>query len=147
MLSDVGKKGGPRVNCWREFIDMLWRECGPNWYWQWPPSHCTLVDRELLGHHLLLRLDLITQLGGMAMSGTSKVRFPRHGTLICAAITLDEPDFHTENDEGKHIWNTSWKWFHNQAPVSLKNRLSEYPTPKLLQGEYEQELQAWIQNG
>ena len=33
-------------------------------------------------------------------------------------------------------------------PISLKkNRLSEYPTPKRLQGEYEQELQAWIQNG
>ena len=34
-----------------------------------------------------------------------------------------------------------------RIPVSQKNRLSEYPTPKRLQGEYEQELLAWIQNG
>ena len=31
--------------------------------------------------------------------------------------------------------------------MSLKNRLSEYPALKRLQGEYERELQAWIQNG
>ena len=39
----------------------------------------------------------------------------------------------------------SWKWSGDQLPVSLKNRLSEYPTLKQLQGEYKQELQAWIQ--
>ena len=31
--------------------------------------------------------------------------------------------------------------------MSLKNRLSEYSARKRLQGEYERELQAWIQNG
>ncbi len=31
--------------------------------------------------------------------------------------------------------------------LSLKNWLSEFPTPTRLQSEYEQELQAWIQNG
>ena len=41
MLSDVGKRGGSYVNCWWEFNDMLWSECGPNWYWQWAPSCCT----------------------------------------------------------------------------------------------------------
>ena len=36
-----------------------------------------------------------------------------------------------------------------RRPVTciFKNGLSEYPTPKRLQDEYEQELQAWIQNG
>ena len=66
---------------------------------------------------------------------------------MCAAITLDEPDFHTEYDEAKYVWTTSWKWSGNQPPISLKNRLSEYPTPKWLQGEYEQDLRAWIKNG
>ena len=106
-----------------------------------------VVDKELLGYDLLLGLDVIRQLGGMAMSGICKVKFPQHETLICAAITLDGPDFHTEYDEGKRIWTASWKWSCDQLPVFLKNRLSEYPTPKLLQGEYKQELQAWIQNG
>ena len=41
----------------------------------------------------------------------------------------------------------SWKWSGDQPPVSLKNRLSEYPALKRLQGEYERELPAWIQNG
>ena len=81
------------------------------------------------------------------MFGTGEVRFPQHKTPICAAITLDKPNFHAEYDEGKHIWTAKWKWSGNQPAVSLKNRLSEYPTPKQLQGEYEQELQAWIQNG
>ena len=62
-----------------------------------------VVDRELLGYDLLLGLDVITQLGGIAMFGTRKVKFPQHGTLICAAITLDEPNFHAEYDEGKHM--------------------------------------------
>ena len=106
-----------------------------------------VVDWDLLGYDQLLGLNAIRQLGGMAMSDTGEVRFPQHERLMCAAITLDEPDFHSEYDEAKHVWATSWKWSSDQPSVSLKNRLSEYPTPKRLQGEYEQELQAWIQNG
>ena len=60
-----------------------------------------VVGRELLGYDLLLGLDAITQLGWMAMSGTGEVRFPQHRTLICAAIILEEPDFHAEYDESK----------------------------------------------
>ena len=89
-----------------------------------------IVDRELLGYDLLLGLDAITQLGGMAMYGTNEVKFPQHGTPFCAAITLDEPDFYAEYDKGKHLWTASWKWSGDQLPVFLKNRLSEYLTPK-----------------
>ena len=55
--------------------------------------------------------------------------------------------FHAEYDDAKRVWTASWKWSGDQPPVSLKNRLSEYPASKRLQGEYERELQAWIQNG
>ena len=106
-----------------------------------------VVDGDLLGYDLLLGLNAIRQLGGMAMSDTSEVRFPQRERLMRAAINLDEPDFHTDYDEAKHVWTASWKWSSDQPPVSLKNRLSEYPTPKRLQGEYEWELQAWIKNG
>ena len=41
MLSDVGEKEGPLASSWREFVNVLWRECGPNWYRQWTFSHCT----------------------------------------------------------------------------------------------------------
>ena len=60
------------------------------------------------------------------MSNTGMVQFPQHERLMCAAITLDEPDFHTEYDEAKCVWTASWKWSGDQLPVSLKNRLSEW---------------------
>ena len=78
------------------------------------------------------------------MSDNGEVIFPQHERLMCAAITLDEPDFYAEYNEAKRVWTASWKWSGDQPPVFLKNRLSEYPTSKRLQGEYEQELQAWI---
>ena len=106
-----------------------------------------VVDEALFGYDLLLGLNAIRQLGGMTMSTTGEVKFPQRERLMCAAITLDEPDFHAEYDEAKRVWTASWKWSGDQPPVSLKNRLSEYPAPKRLQGEYEWELQTWIQNG
>ena len=105
------------------------------------------VDEALFGYDLLLGLNAIRQLGGMIMSATGEVKFPQRERLMCAAITLDEPDFHAEYDETKRVWTASWKWSGDQPPVSLKNTLSEYPAPKRLQGEYERELLAWIQNG
>ena len=81
------------------------------------------------------------------MSDTGEVRFPQLERLMCAAITLDKPDFNAKYDKAKCVCTASWKWSSDQPPVSLKNRLTEYPTPKRLQGEYEQELQAWIQEG
>ena len=105
-----------------------------------------VIDEALFGYDLLLRLNAIRQLGGMNMSATGEVKFPQRERLMCAANTLNKPDFHAEY-ETKCVWTASWKWSSDQPPVSLKNRLSEYPAPKRLQGEYEQELQAWIQNG
>ena len=64
-----------------------------------------VVDGDLLGYDLLLGLNAIRQLGGMAMSDTDKVRFLQHERLMCAAITLDEPDFHAEYDKAKHLGN------------------------------------------
>ena len=89
-----------------------------------------VVDGDLLGYDLLLGLSAIRQLGGMAMFDTGEVRFPQRERLMCVAITLDEPDFRAEYDEVKRVWTASWKWSDDQLPVSLKNRLSEYPTPK-----------------
>ena len=105
-----------------------------------------VVDEALFGYDLLLGLNAIRQLGGMTMSATGEVKFPQRERLMCAAITLDEPDFHAKY-ETKRVWTASWKWAGDQPPVSLKNRLSEYPAPKRLRGEYERELLAWIQNG
>ena len=67
-----------------------------------------VVDGDMLGHDLLL--NAIRQLGGMAMSNTGEVRFPQRERLMCAAITLDEPDFDAEYDEAKCVWTAYWKW-------------------------------------
>ena len=65
-----------------------------------------VVDGDLLGYDLQLGLNAIRQLGGMAMSDTGEVRFPQRERLMCAAITLDEPDFHAEYDVyGPHLGN------------------------------------------
>ena len=41
------------------------------------------------------------------MSDIGEVRFPQRERLMCAAITLDEPDFHVEYDEAKRVWPAS----------------------------------------
>ena len=79
-----------------------------------------VVDGDLLGYDLLLGLNAIRQLDGMAMSDTNEVKIPLRERLMCAAITLDKPDFHAEYDEAKRVWTASWKWSGNQPPVSLK---------------------------
>ena len=46
-----------------------------------------VVDGNLLRYDLLLGLNTIRQLGGMAMSDTGEVRFPQRERLMCAALT------------------------------------------------------------
>jgi len=106
-----------------------------------------IVDGELLGLDLLLGLDAIKQLGGMSMTSTGEVTFPQLDEPSCAAIVINEPDFHAKYDANKRIWIASWKWSGDQPPVTLKNRLSEYPAPEQIREEYNRELQTWIQNG
>ena len=82
-----------------------------------------------------------------SLNGTGNIRFSRREKRVCAAITLDEADFHTEYNRGTNAWTVSWKWSGDQPPISLWNRLSEYPSPMWLREQYEEELQAWIDSG
>ena len=83
----------------------------------------SVAVQALVVDDLLLGLNAIRQLGGMTMSATGEVKFPQRERLMCAAITLDEPDFHAKYNETKRVWTASWKWAGDQPPVSLKNRL------------------------
>ena len=121
MLPDV-VVGGNSSMCCGESVVQIGIGNGPS-----VAVRALVVDEDLFGYDLLLGLNAIKQLGGMTMSDTGEVRFPQRERLMCAAITFDEPDFHAEYDEAKRIWTTSWKWSGDQPPVSLKNRLSEYP--------------------
>ena len=51
------------------------------------------------------------------------------GRPNCAAITVTEPDFSAEYDKITQRWTASWKWVGDQPPVTLRNRLAEYPAP------------------
>ena len=106
-----------------------------------------VVDGELLGYDLLLGMYSITQLGGITVNETGNIRFSRCEKRVCAAITLDEADFHAEYDRDTNAWTASWKWSGNQPRISLRNWLSEYPPPAWLREQYEEELQAWIDSG
>ena len=66
---------------------------------------------------------------------------------VCAAITIDKPDFHAEFDQNKKIWVVSWKWSKNQTPPELGNKAAEYLVPKQLRAEFDNELRTWIDNG
>lgn len=107
-----------------------------------------VVDGELLGYDLLLGMDAITQLGGITVNGAGDVSFSRPNKQMCAAITLDEPDFHAEYDKGTNTWTASWKWAGDQPPVSLRNRLTEYPLLRGLGGSTRQNFKCgWIMAG
>ena len=109
--------GGSSSMCCGESVVQIGISNGPS-----VTVQALVVDGDLLGFDLLLGLNAIRQLGGMAMSDTSEVRFPQRKRLMCAAITLDEPDFHGEYDEAKRVWTASWKWSGDQPPVSLKEQ-------------------------
>ena len=106
-----------------------------------------IVDGELLGFDLLLCLDAIRLLGGMSLTSTGEVKFLQCDEPTYAAITINEPDFSAEYDETNWRWTVSWKWACDQPPVTLKNRLLEYPASVQIRREYDQELQWWIDNG
>ena len=86
-----------------------------------------VVGGGLLGFDLLLGLDAIKQLGGVTVTGSSEVTLPQCDRPNYAAITITEPDFNAEYDKITQRWTASWKWVGDQPPVTLRNRLAEYP--------------------
>ena len=80
-----------------------------------------VVDRRLLGFDLLLRIDVIKELGGVHLteSGEVHLRNPNR----CAAISIDEPNFSTK------AWTASWKWVSSHSPTELGYRVQEYTVP------------------
>ena len=70
-------------------------------------------------------LNAIRQLGGMTMFATGEVKFPQRERLMCAAITLDEPDFHakwsaTRAKCDQATWWNDWVADHIQTAPHLQ---------------------------
>ena len=106
-----------------------------------------VADGKLLGFDLLLGFYIIKKLGGVYMTKDGTVSFPQLDRPLCAAITIDKPDFHAEFDQNRKIWVVSWKWSENKTPPELENKAAEYLVPKQLRVEYDNELRTWIDNG
>ena len=74
-----------------------------------------VVDKQLLGFDLLLRIDAIKELGGVYLTESGKAHF---GALNrCAAVSIDEPDLSVTYDRR----NKEWKWANGHSPSELSN--------------------------
>ena len=91
-----------------------------------------VVDYKLLGFDLLLGFDAIKKLGGVCVTCNGTVSFPQLDRPMCAAISINKPDFNARYDKNRMIWVVSRKWSGDQSPATLKNRLTEYLALKQL---------------
>ena len=77
----MGEEEGSSVNCWRGLVCCGVVCCGVSIVHisvgNGPPVaiQALVMDGELLGYDLLLRMDSITQLGGITVNGTGNIRF------------------------------------------------------------------------
>ena len=101
----------------------------------------------MLGFYLLLGFDIIKKLGGVCVTSNGTVSFPQLHQPSCAAITINEPDFHVEYDQSKKIWVASWKWAKGHPPVQLNNNIPEDRVPADVRQEYDAELSEWLNDG
>ena len=90
--------GGNSSMCCGESVVQIGISNGPS-----VAVRALVVDEALFGYDLLLGLNAIRQLGGMTMSATGEVKFPQRERLMCAAITLDEPDFHAKYNKTQSV--------------------------------------------
>ena len=69
------------------------------------------------------------------------------GREVCAAISIEEKDFHAMFDDKERTGTARWKWAMNEAPDKLCNTIPEYVVSTKNRAAYEEELQMWIDNG
>ena len=93
-----------------------------------------VVHGKPLGIDLLLGIDAIKMLGGMVVG------------LMCAAISMNEPDFTTTFNHWSRAWTVAWKWSEARAPEGLDNRVPEYLVAAEIWEDYEWELCSWMSN-
>lgn len=68
-----------------------------------------IVDRQLLGYAIILRIDAIKELGGVHLTRSGVVRFPDGNLNWCAGISINEPNFSVTFDKNNKAWTASWK--------------------------------------
>lgn len=64
---------------------------------------------KLLGFNLLIGMNAIKELGGVGITPSGAVEFDRKPSL-CAALTIEEPDFSVKFNQEKKAWAVSADW-------------------------------------
>ena len=106
-----------------------------------------VVRGKPLGYDLLLGIDAIRALGGVAVWPSGQIRIGGGLVPTCVAITINKPDFTVTVDQQSRAWIAVWKWSEDRAPEGLDNGVSEYPVAAEIREDYERELRLWISNG
>ena len=109
-------------------------------------TNMVVVNNKPLGFDLLLGIDVIKKLGEVHIDELGKAHFAEAANTLGATIELEQPDFRAEFDQRTKSWTVSWKWFGDQPPEKLYNRVPEYTIPARARAEYDKELQNWIDN-
>ena len=65
-------------------------------------TEALVVDKQLLGFDLLLRINAIKELGGVYLTESGEARFG--GLNRCAAISIDKLDFSVTYDRSNKEW-------------------------------------------
>ena len=105
-----------------------------------------VVCDRLQGFNLLLGIDAIKALGGIALGPSGQIQIGDRGIAKCAAITINEPDFTATFDHQSKVWTVVWKWSEDRVPEGRQNGVSEYPVATEILVDYEQDLRTWISN-
>lgn len=133
---------------------------------------CLVPERLLTQFDLVLGVDMVQRLGGMAVSGDLKVRFggvddfqvparvvaTRNAAVACSAVTVEttcsggvsaaalcveDVDFRAKFDGLR--WTVWWKW--TELEPKLHNTVGCYRISKEVEEEFDNEVQSWIKEG
>ena len=104
-----------------------------------------VVDKRPLGVELILGMSGIARLGGVSVQSPSQVRFC--GAAVLPPLGADAPDFSVRFDAAQRKWTVAWKWADGSGPKCLQNTVPQYSVPSSARGEFDQELETWVENG
>jgi hypothetical protein len=108
-----------------------------------------LVAEVLPGYQMLLGMDAVAAMGGVRISGDSKVIFERDTGIVAAAdvtdVEINDEDFSALFHDGK--WTVKWKWRLDDECPLLKNNVAQYQIPTEAHAEFDKEVSEWIRCG
>lgn len=111
-----------------------------------------IVSKLLHGCDILIGMDAIEQLGGVAVKDGC-VQFlngshvaPGISLAACpidSCLTIVDQDFRAEFRDGR--WIVCWEW--NEEEPILQNEVAQYRIPDIAKEKFEREVGEWIEHG